>query len=87
MSDELGQYNNKLNYNRITINGDGQLWTSTNNHERLLNKVEMWPSNISVGLNIFVITEQTVATLFARGIKGVTTDVLMRAYVLLQQAE
>jgi hypothetical protein len=25
MSDELGQYNNKLNYNRITINGDGQL--------------------------------------------------------------
>jgi hypothetical protein len=33
-----------------------------------------------------VITEQTIATLFA-GIKGVASDVLVRAFLLFQQAE
>jgi hypothetical protein len=56
MNDEMVQYNNKLNNNWITITGDGQLRTSTNNHKCQLKKVEMWVSNICIGLNIFVIT-------------------------------
>jgi hypothetical protein len=35
----------------------------------VIQKVEMWPSNTCKGLNIFVITEQTIATLFARILK------------------
>jgi hypothetical protein len=31
--------------------------------------------------------EQTIATLFALGIKGGTSDVLTRAFLILQQAE
>ncbi len=42
---------------------------NTINHECQLKKVEMWLSNICIGLNIFVITEQTIATLFARVLK------------------
>jgi hypothetical protein len=55
------QYNmNESNNNQIIMTGDGQLLTSINNHEHQLKKVEMWPSNICIGLNIFVITEQTI---------------------------
>ncbi len=32
-------------------------------------EVEMWPFNTCKGLNIFVIMEQTIATLFARVLK------------------
>ncbi len=50
MNDETVQYNNKLNNSRVIITGDGQLWTSTNNHECQLKKVEIWLSNICIGL-------------------------------------
>ncbi len=39
------------------------------NHECQLKKVEMWPSNICIELNIFVIMEQTIANLFAGVLK------------------
>jgi hypothetical protein len=40
-----------------------------------------------LGLNIFAITELTITTLFCLNIKGVTSDVLMRTFLLLHQAE
>jgi hypothetical protein len=47
------------------MTGNRQLLTSINNHECQLKEVEMLLSNICIGLNILVITEETIATLFA----------------------
>jgi hypothetical protein len=40
-----------------------------------------------LGLNSFVITELTITNLFCLDIKGVTSDVLTRIFLLLQKAE
>jgi hypothetical protein len=40
-----------------------------------------------LGLNIFVITELMITTLFCPDIKSVTSDVLTRTFLLLQQAK
>jgi hypothetical protein len=39
------------------------------NYKCDLKEVEMWSSNTCIRLNILVITEQTIATLFARVLK------------------
>ncbi len=39
------------------------------NHKCHLKEVEMWLSNTCIGLNILVITEQTIVTLFAQVLK------------------
>jgi hypothetical protein len=51
------------------MTGNGQLLTSINNHKCQLKKIEMWPSSICIGLNLLVITEQTIAALFAQVLK------------------
>jgi hypothetical protein len=50
------------------------------------NEVELSVQHF-LGLNIFAITELTITTLFCLNIKGVTSDVLMRIFLLLHQAE
>ncbi len=68
---------------KLATNNNNEHWLN----ESVIQKVEMWPSNTWLGLNIFRITELIITNLFCPDIKGAASDVLRRTLLLLQQAE
>jgi hypothetical protein len=58
--------NDKSNVIEQYRTGNRQLLISINKSRVSFKEVEMWPSNTCIALNIFVIMEQTITTLFAR---------------------